>query len=326
MIIDNIILFISIINFLLTLFVFLNAKKSKQHISFLVFSLVTTVWLFDNFLLRIYSSGFYERLSYGLGILVATFALIWVYNLVEEKIPKFVLYFIVPFSILVFFISSFTNYVESPSGVLGSFGSIGAEKGVLFPVYSLYLLLFIVICFYKLGKKSIHEKNILRKKQILSIFIGSVLFGLLAFFVDFFIPLFFNSFEVVDLVTLAYLPLLVFISYSMTKHQLFGIKIMITQFLVIIFLSLLLLNFLFSHSFNDYMWSGTLLLVSIYLSYLIIKNIFRTIRTSDQLLEETKRNLDLEQRLRKTLGSIANEKMRIIESQILNKNKDRPKK
>ena len=38
MIIDNIILFISIVNFILTLFVFLNAKELKQHIILIIFS------------------------------------------------------------------------------------------------------------------------------------------------------------------------------------------------------------------------------------------------------------------------------------------------
>ena len=78
MIIDNIILFVSIVNFILTLFVFFNAKELKQHVSFLVFALISSTWLLSNFLFRTYSSNMSGLLSYGLGILVGTFGLLWV--------------------------------------------------------------------------------------------------------------------------------------------------------------------------------------------------------------------------------------------------------
>lgn len=320
MLITNIILFISIVNFILTLFVFLNAKELKQHISFLIFSFVTTIWLFDNFLFRIYPHTVFGPLAYGLGILVATFAVVWLYNLVEEKIPLFIFYFVIPFSILVFFISSFTNYVVLSFGKLEPLGYT-TEKGVLFVEYALYLGLLIVICLYKLAKKSIQERDILKKKQILSIFIGSLIFGLLAYITDFLMPIFFNIFEFSSLVNIAYFFLFIFIIYSILRHGLFGIKLIITQFLVVILLSLLLLNFLLSNSLNEYIWSGTLLLISTFLSYLIMKSVFTEIKLNKKLLEETQKTLKLEQSTRKEFIEKSGKIIRTMENIVSIQNK-----
>ena len=313
MVLANVILFLSIVNFLLTFFIFLNAKEEKQHISFLIFSLVVSLWLFDNFLTRI-SSAYWDltRLSYGLGIFVATFALVWVYNLVEEKLPFFILFFIFPVSTLVFFISSFTNYVTSSSLGTENLGYTG-KIGFLFIEYTLYLFYLISFSLYKLLVKLLHEKKGLKKQQIFSVFVGATIFGFLALVVNFLVPLIFNTFGVSDLVTVSFSPLLFFIVYSTVKHQLFGIKIIMTQFLVAIFLALLLLNFLLSSSFNFYIWNGILLAVSAFLGYLIIKNLFREENLNRKLLEEAQESLDFEKRLRNVYTEIAKKGVKTID-------------
>lgn len=316
--ITNIILFLSIVNFVLTLFVFLNAQKSRQHISFLVFSFITTIWLFDNFLLRIYPYSTFGPLSYGLGILVAMSALIWVYHLVDKKVPKAVIYVAIPLSVITFFVASFTEYVVSYFSISGLFGYAG-HKGSLFSVYSLFMGLLIGVCLYELGRKSMIEQDAQKKRQIFSIFIGAVIFGLLSFMVDFFMPLFFDIFDTSGLVTITYSPLLIFIVYSMTKHKLFGIKILITQLLVAIFLSLLFLNFLLSGSVDQYVWNGVIFAMSGFLSYLIVKSMFKEIEFDKKLLEETQRNLDLEKRISSTFAEIADQRIKKIEEKVFSK-------
>ncbi|MFH1968498.1 MAG: histidine kinase N-terminal 7TM domain-containing protein [bacterium] len=308
MILPNIILFISIANFILTGFIFLNAKKEKQHISFLVFSLITTIWLFNNFLLISDFHSVYP-LSYGLGILVVTSVSIWICYFLKEQLPKIAVFFIIPFSVLVFFVSSFTNYVVGPIEGVTPLGYKG-EAGALFSVYSAYMGFLIVFSLYKLLRGFLEERNALKKKQIMFVFAGAVASGLLAFGINFFIPLIWNTFEFIKLVNLAFFPLLIAIIYSTAKHQLFGIKIMTTQLLVVLFLSLLLLNFLFSNSYGQYIWSGILLVVSALLSYLIMKSMFKEIDFDKKLLVETQKNLDFEKRLRKIYAEIAEKEIK----------------
>lgn len=319
MVITNVILFLSIVNFILTLFVFLNARKSKQHISFLIFSLITTIWLFDNFISRI-SSGIYTQLSYGLGIFVATSALIWVYYLINSRPPSFVFYFLIPLSIIVFFIATFSNYVTSPAFSVKPLGYEG-EKGVLFVEYFLYLSVLIGMSLFKLLKASLKESNPLKKQQVFSIFIGAFLSGFLALTANFVIPLFFDTFDFADLVTISFFPLTMFIIYSMMKQQLFGIKIMATQFLVVLFLSLLLLNLLLSASFEQYIWNGIIFIISASLSYLIVKSMFSEIEIEKKLLKETQKNLDLEKRISNTFAEIADKRIKRIEDKIFSERK-----
>lgn len=316
MVIDTIILFISIVNFILTLFVFLNTKELKQHISFLIFSFITTLWLFDNFLLRIYPYSIHGPLSYGLGILVATCAVFWVYNLIGEKIPKFIAFFIVPFSALVFFLTFLSSYVVSSFGEPGALGSTGVRKGSFFLEYSLYLAFLITTCLYKLAKASIQEKNILKKKQTILVLFGSMVFGLTAIIVELFLPIFFNNFKVVYLDNLTYLFFFIFILYSIVKYNLFGIKVIMTQLLIVIFLSLLLLHFLFSNTFDEYIWNGISLLIFAFISYIIIKSLFSEIKIHKKLLEETQKNLNLQKKLGKEFAEMSEKTVNEIEKQL----------
>ncbi len=303
---SNIILFLSIVNFMLTFFVFLNAKKEKANMSFLAFSFITTMWILTDFLVRIYPYSIYWALSFGLGIFVPTSVLIWIYHLLEEKLSRFILYFIISFSILLFFISSFTSYVVYPINAITPFG-YESKMGLLFPFYSIYLASLIALALYKLFKGFLGAEKgaVIKKQQILSLFIGGLIFGVAALIIDFVIPLFFNTFKYAGLVSLTYFPLLLFIIYSIIKHQLFGIKILMAQFLVAIFLSLLLFRFLFSNSSNDYYWNGAVLIIFIFLSHLIIKSMFKDIELNKKLLRETQKNLEFEQRLKSMYSEIA---------------------
>jgi|GEM_PF-2748948 len=314
MAITNIILFLSIINFIAMLFVFLNARKNKTNVSFSIFSIITTIWLFDNFLLIAGVHNIYP-LSYALVILVSTSALVWVYNLVEEKLPKFMLFFIIPFSAVMFFVVSFTNFVVGPILRIEPFG-LESKMGFLFSWFFLYIGGLVITALYKLVKRSLKEKDNLKKKQLMSVFIGGSVFASVSFLVNFFMPLLLGNFSYVKIVNLAFFPFLALIVYSIFRHQLFGIKVMMTQFLVVLVLSLLLLNLLLSDSLEQYIWNGIILATSGFLSYLIVKSTLREIEFDKKMLEEIRKNLDLEKRISNTFAEIADKRIKKIEDKI----------
>jgi hypothetical protein len=259
------------------------------------------------------------QVSYGLGIVVATAALVWVYHLTGKKLSSFIKFIIFPVSFIVFLISSFTDYVASPSLGLSTYGYIG-YMGIFFIEYFLYLAYLILFCLYALFKEMLRETDKIKKQQLLSILIGSTLFGVIALSVDFIVPIFFDTFEVADFVTISFFPLLLLIVYSIMKHHLFGIKILMTQFLVVLFLSLLLLNFLLSTSSDQYIWNGIIFIISAFLSYLIVKSMFKEIEFDKKLLEESQKNLDLEKRISSTLAKISEERIKKIEDKVFDKN------
>jgi hypothetical protein len=243
-------------------------------------------------------------LSYGLGLFVVTSAFIWVCSFLGEKMSVLTKFFIIPFSIFLFFISTFTNFIVYP--ITGN-TLLGYQNnaGKFFVIYSLYFLFLIIFSLYKLLKQFFLEKDILKKKQIQLIFIGGFISGILSFIVNFFIPVFWGTFELIKLVNVVFFPLPIFIIYSMIKHRMFGIKILMTQFFVSVFLSLLLFRFLFSNALNEYYWNGAVIIAFIFFSYLIIKNVNREIELNKKLLDETQKNLEFEQRLKDTYAKIA---------------------
>ena len=163
------------------------------------------------------------------------------------------------------------------------------------------------------------ETENLKKKQLISIFSGGVIFVSISYIVNFITPFFFGNTSFVKIVNLAFFPFLALIVYSIFKHQLFGIKIMFSQFMVAVFLALFLLNFLFSNSSSQYYWNGFLMLVSAFFSYFVIRSMFKEIELSKRLLKEAQKDLDFEKRLRETFGEIAEEKIKRIEEVVLGK-------
>jgi len=89
-----------------------------------------------------------------------------------------------------------------------------------------------------------------------------------------------------------------------------------TQLFVAIFLSLLLLNFVFSSSFNEYMWSGALLVVSTFIGYFILRSMFNELKLTNRLLEETQKNLILQKEMRKKITDLSGEAIRELEREL----------
>lgn len=108
--------------------------------------------------------------------------------------------------------------------------------------------------------------------------------------------------------------LLGFIGYAIIKHQLFDIKIILTQFLVGIFAFLLVIEFFFSISIFEYIRNGILFLIFLFFGYLLIKSAFREIKDKRKIESLGKKLLEKEKAFHKTFEEIAGERGRRLEN------------
>jgi len=115
----------------------IHSKYEKENITFLGFAFFSSLWTFNNFYLRINTDVTVLRVSYGLGIIVATAGLVWVYFFLKKKLPTFVKIVVFPLSVLLFFVAIDSNLIINSLYSITFFGYTG-ELGNLFYLYSCY--------------------------------------------------------------------------------------------------------------------------------------------------------------------------------------------
>jgi len=296
------IIVIDIIAISLAFIVLKNNPKGKLNRIYLLMTLSMLGWVNFAYIPRAIDIKYYDlglislKIAWFVTPLFFMFLYLLSFNLAgKEEKYKFATWFVIVMSLLLAFITGFTNLVISGFQVVSGVTTIiyGNYKipflvGILFIVIATVISLFI-------NKKIFQE----RKMQYFSF--GLFIFLFLNAVFNIILPMFFGISQFYFLGDYSTLILLAFISYAIVKHSLFGIKIVVTQLIVVIFLSLLILNFLSSNSLVQYMWSGIVLIVASFFSYLIMKSMLKEIRAHKLLLSETQKDLEKEKSIHKKL-------------------------
>lgn len=234
-------LLIILLNFLITLFVFLKKPKSPINISYLWFGLAVTCWVLA-FSCSFYGKNtlFLTRATIFFGTFIPISFVIFCREFQEQKrITKIEL--IAYLGPLLLLLSALpTDYLISSAkltagGLLFTYGylySVGGAYLILGILYPLLNLLF----FYR---KADQRKQI----QILLILVGAILGTLIGYFFSFALPamgfVFYNKFSIIGS-----LLFLLFIAYAITKEKLFDISVIIKKTTTyIITTSLVILTF-----------------------------------------------------------------------------------
>ena len=296
------IIVIDIIALFLAFIVFKDNPKGKINRIYLLMTLSMLGWVNFAYIPRAIDIKYYDFGLISLKIawfvtplFFAALHLLSVHLAQKEKKYKTTTFLVVIIGVVLSIFAGFTNLVISSFEIVnGTTTIIYGNFKIPFLIGILFMVITTVIPLF--DKKVFQE----RKMQYFS-------FGL-------FIFLFLNAVsQFYFLGDYSTLILLAFISYAIVKHSLFGIKVVVTQLIVVIFLSLLTLNFLSSSSSGQYIWSGTILIVASFLSYLIMKSMLKEIKSHKTLLSETQKDLEKEQSLHKKLAQKTGELIKKME-------------
>lgn len=220
------ILVTSIINFLLGLFVLSRSPKRFINRIYFIFASITALWVFNNFILRLFPSTEILRGSYAMGALVLAISLHWVFYICDgvfTRIRKIILYTV---AALLFVLPYIGNLVIIQLNSI-IFGGVNADTGILFPIYSLYFfggISLILYKFYSTKKKSIG----LRRLQMKYLLTGAALYTIIVFSVSFFLPLF-GILQFTSLDNLSTLFFVGFTAYAIAKYRFMDIRVIIKR-------------------------------------------------------------------------------------------------
>jgi len=262
-------------NLLFGLVIFSKKTKERQNQLFfatelavgLLWQFTYAVWLFQS---TPEGALFWSRmLNFGATLVPALF-LSWIVSFLEIKRTK--LLFLVYFLTTIFVVFSFSNLYIS-----------GVEHVSVFPfwpqanwLYSMFLFLF-AACFgysFVLLYKALANQTLEKRVQIKYIAIGSfvsVLGGAANF--PFMYNLTITPFFALASMATIFQPM--FLSIGLLKHNLFSVKVIATELLVVFLSVVLFMNIFFYTSMFD-LWSRAIVfLIVIIIGYLIIRSVLK---------------------------------------------------
>lgn len=224
----------------------------------------------------------YLRSAYGLGLLVASFGLVWVYFFLKQNLPFLLKVTIVPFSLA---LAVFTVYSDAVIKSLTSIEIFGYEGliGPIFSVYSFYVGVILGILIYKLMQAYVAEPIGLRKNQILYVLFGALIFAATSFVVSFLLPTFLGTFKFTVFDNFSFSIFLTFIVYAITRLHLFDIKVVTTELLTFGMWVFVLIRVFLADSLTERLANLGLLAILVLFGTFLIRSILKEVKNREQI-------------------------------------------
>ena len=158
-------------------------------------------------------------------------------------------------------------------------GKLSLQSGIGMPFFGLFIGFCILGAFYSL-LKYYHLAKGIRKVQLYFLALGCVLTFVFVLIFSFFSFVAFKNLDTVRLGHLYTLPFIIFTTYSIIRHHLLNVKVIVAELSVFVLLFILLLQFLNSETITQYIIAGIVLVGASIVGTLLIKAVVREI---DQL-------------------------------------------
>ncbi len=210
-------------------------------------------------------------------------------------------------------ITGLTEWVVADTRFIGLYLAINYGLGMM-PFLGLVTFL-IIATLYPLFKEypSLPADH---KQKLQYLFVGIFIFYVANFIFNISLPVFFETVRFYWIGDYSTIFLLGFIGYAIVSKQLFNVKVVLTQTLVLLIAILLLVQSAIASSLVDFLWSFALFLVFSIFGYFLIKSVIREIQQRERLeklaFELEKANVELKRmdKAKSEFVSIASHQLR----------------
>ncbi len=282
--------------FSLGLIIYIKNRKNISNKLFFITLLSVVFWTVSMIFYRgafdVSSTLIWSRLLYAsasfIPLIFLYFSISLKYHIyLKDQIPSIIknklfhLFLVVPF-LLIFYISIFPNFLIENVIIIP-----GQEKIIIFNktlhfIYALYIISYFLIAFliiFDIFKKTTG----LTKTQLFYLFIGTLISAIIGIGSNLILPLLgiftFNWLGQIGVITLVIL-----ISYSILKYQLFDIKIILTEVLVLSLLILLIgrILALSPYNTNDLILNFVSFIFTSIFSYFLVKSVRKEVEQKEK--------------------------------------------
>lgn len=274
------VLITAILNLLLGFFVLFQKPSRRINRLFGIFGLITAAWVFTNFMPSIQPSVFWVKSGYAIGALVPASALLWVLDLCGKKITRTRTVLIYSLGFLFFTLAHINNLIVTDVERV-YLGGYEGDTGPLFALYSVYIIGALFSVLYLLILTYFRVSG-LKKTQIRYVLIGAILYIVIVSLVSFILPLL-GGLEYINLDSPSSIILIIFTTLAITRHHLFGIRLILTEILVAAIGLTLLIQALTAETLGWKIFGFVLLILFGILGYLLIRATLQEIQRREEI-------------------------------------------
>lgn len=269
----------------LSLYIYFSDKNSSVNRYFSIFVFSISIWITANLFVDIsktaYSALFWSKATLIGPILLALFFLFFVWSFLKKRFsPAKYLYFIIPSILLLVFVPSKFNISNVVLPANGTPPDV--SPGWLYYPFAVYLIVYLGTALLDLYKTYKSSNNNLIHDQIRYIFIGVLASSFLAIVTNI-LFLIIGLSQMASIGPLFSLIMIFFIMYAIIKKQLFDIKIIATETLVVFILIGLFFNALFATTTTRMIISWSVFTISIFTGYMLIRSVKKEISQKEKI-------------------------------------------
>lgn len=317
--VDIILIIVFFVNVILSTLVFLYRKESRGSIFFSVAGYSTALWVFAMFLFRDVSDVSIlilpTKLLYVAGISIATnflyFSFTFLEDLVKKRVKLFLFIAVLPIASVV--LIAFSESIISNVVILGD--GKKAEFGSLYFAYSVLMFSYFIWAYTNLlGRLKKVAPDSIEKTQLLYVIVGtfiSVIFGLIY---DIVVP-YLGNFTFYWLGPVMTIMFVTATSYSIFKHRLFDVRVIVTELLTFAIWIFILARALLATTLQERLINLGLLGFVVAFGILLIKSVLKEVEQKERI-EKLAKDLEAANERLKELDQLKSEFVSMATHQI----------
>lgn len=285
---QHVILGSGVLSLFLGLLALYKGKRTKEVISFGLFCIITSVWIFSNLLSLAFSleNVAYLKLTYAFGALTVAALLAWSFLYDKKEHSPWLFWAIYAAGFIVAALSMIDSLVVGEVYRVTVTG-IEVEEGSLFAVFGIYLLFSIIWSIVNIARLYRRSTGI-RKRQAGIVLIGVSGFMLITLFVSGILPTF-GIFDYTNLDSPSSIIFVLFTMVAVVKHRLLGTKVILAQILVSVLVTTSLIQLLDSKGMSDWATNSVALATVLIVGGFLVKSVMDEVRRKDELQAMAKR-------------------------------------
>mgnify|MGYP001087431290 CR=1 FL=1 len=285
---QHIILGSGVLSLFLGLLALYKGKRTREVISFGVFCIVTSIWIFSNILSLAFSleNDIFLRLTYAFGALTVASLLAWSFFYDDRRHSPALFVSIYAAGLGVALMSMISGLVVGEVHQVTVTG-IEVEEGSLFGIFGAYLLFSIIWSIVNIVRLYRRFKGV-RKRQSGMVLIGVSGFMLITLLVSGILPTF-GIFAYTNLDSPSSLIFVLFTMVAVVKHRLLGTKIILTQALMSVLVTTSLIQLADSHGAADWATNAVALATVLVVGGFLVKSVMDEVRRKEEMEAMAKR-------------------------------------
>ena len=274
------------VNCLLSIFVLLG-KRDKINIVYSVFVLFASLWaiglayfiLETDLEVSLYIANFYYVAAAGIPVFFLYFSSIFLSKNQNGKQAHYLL--IIPLLLIIALFIADKNFLIKEVFET-SWGKDVTLNRFNYFVYAIYFILFVSLSYIRLFDTYYASKNSEEKNQLKFIVYGTLVGFIFGMIFNLFLP-FTGDYRHIFLGPLFSFSMVASIAYSIRKHHLFNIKVIVTEVLIFVLWVFIFIRSLLSNTLEDQIVNSSLFIISVVTGIFLIRSVTKEVKQREEI-------------------------------------------